>query len=159
MNLYGSSGVGSLVTAVYPRLHAYMDPDQLKASDLPLSWKALMASECHLFLLEARTSICIYLADRPLAEAADDTSPEHTLGFAFPPARDTAIWQHVETIRRQEFNQPRVVVGHAGTDEGTFFEAHLIEDDQSAIDSEGGFSLGQFLEFQAQQVTRYIEGL
>ena len=39
MNLYSSLATPPLVTAIYPGLHAYTDPERLTQSDLALSWE------------------------------------------------------------------------------------------------------------------------
>jgi len=150
MNLYSSLCCSGLVTAIYPGLHAYEDPDKLFKSNLPLSWEAIATSGCRLFLLDAQTTVYLYLSAPP--EVGDDAAA-HAVDFAFPPPRDSAIWKHVDHVKRQQMNTPTVVVGAAGTPEGELFEARLIEDSR---DPTNKFSLEQFLHFQVKEVDEYI---
>lgn len=108
----------------------------------------MKSSGCRLFLLDAQTTILIYLA-APL--------PSSDIDFDFPPERDSAIWRHVGQIKQQQINTPTVLVGRAGSEEGDLFEAHLLEEGCTGEQEKGKFSFDKFLQFHAREVERYLQ--
>ena len=182
--LYSSLPPACLLTAVHPRLYPYQSAEARPTAPLPLSWTALRASGCRLFLLDAYTTLFVYLAAPPLAAPPGSTAPP-TAGppppptgaappppaaapdappppppddVEFPPSKRSVLWRHVAKIKSAQLQTPKVVVCRHGTADGAAFEAHLIEDLPGGAPrgGRGSYTFGQFVDWNQQELADAI---
>ena len=170
--LYSSLPPACLLTAVHPRLYPYQSAEERPTAPLPLSWAALRGSGCRLFLLDAYTTLYVYLAAPPSTTAPPAAGPPPTAGAApappaapppddveFPPSKQSVLWRHVTKIKSAQLQTPKVVVCRYGTADGAAFEAHLIEDLPGGAQRGGkgsGYTFEQFVDWNQQELADAI---
>lgn len=175
--LYSRLPAAELCLAVQPALIAYPDSGGsthavgsthvgggTHACELPLSWGALRASGCRLFVLDACTHIFVYCAAAGGAAAggtAGDAVSEGAPGDAaleFPPSKSSALWRDLLRLKQQRLCTARIVCCRAGTPAAMTFESYLEHDDEDeSAASKPKFSFTRFLGFVNNEVRSAVD--
>lgn len=123
-----------LALSLYPLLSAYSDCDTLYREGLPLCRQSIVTAACPLYLLDAYSTIIVYLAPSP---------GDHE----FPPPKGSLLREEYEDKRRSRSRTPLVRHIRGGTDDISELERHFIEDS-----SQEGDGFNSFLEYVQRRV-------
>ncbi len=120
LTLYSCLSVDELLVGVQPELTAYRTADEVHTPSMPLSWRAMAASECPIFVLDAFTVIFVYLA-ADWRETSGDTE--------FPPSKQSKLWLQVTRLKQGRMHTPRIVSCAGATAAAEDFDAYICEDE------------------------------
>eukprot|EP00195_Chlamydomonas_chlamydogama_P017072 CAMPEP_0202896248 /NCGR_PEP_ID=MMETSP1392-20130828/5266_1 /ASSEMBLY_ACC=CAM_ASM_000868 /TAXON_ID=225041 /ORGANISM="Chlamydomonas chlamydogama, Strain SAG 11-48b" /LENGTH=777 /DNA_ID=CAMNT_0049581523 /DNA_START=303 /DNA_END=2636 /DNA_ORIENTATION=+ len=143
-----------LITAVYPVLSSYSDPDTLALPRHSLSQAALLSSPAPIFLLDAYILVMVFYTAR-----CPPTIP-------FPPPQSSALRKAIGAIRADRKISPMLRFAREGTEEAELFSALLLDEAEGHAppgQSQGGgesamFGLVQFLEHIRTEVGTQLRG-
>ena len=136
--LYRAIPPADLALTIAPNLDAYASADECAHRGLALSWEAIRRSGCSLFVLDAYTTIYIYLyqaaatpatdADAAVAGAersAAGSSAAMVAAAPFPPSRSSLIWKDAAMLKQARLRSVRIVCCRHATPLGKNFESYI----------------------------------